>query len=64
MYQIRLSVNDIELFTKEVDDKFYVKVNVETCEELSDIDYTSGGKMKWEEECSRRMINVQSVFIC
>ena len=40
MNQIRLGVNNIELFTKGVDDKFYVKVDVETYGELSDIDYT------------------------
>ena len=43
-YQIRLGVNDIELFTKREDDKFYVKVDFEKYGVLPDIDYTSGGK--------------------
>ena len=43
-YQIRLGVNDIESFTKGVDDKFYVKVDVETYGYLFDIDYTGGSK--------------------
>ena len=38
-YQIRLGVNDIELLTKGENDKFYVKVDVETYGGLSDIDY-------------------------
>ena len=40
-YQIRLGVNDIELLTKQENDKFYVKVDVETYGRLEDIDYTS-----------------------
>ena len=40
-YQIRLGVNDIELLTKGENDKFYVKVDVETYGGLSDVDYTS-----------------------
>ena len=40
-YQIRLGVNDIELLTKGENDKFYVKVDVETYGRLDDIDYTS-----------------------
>ena len=43
-YQIRLGVNDIELFTKREDDKFYVKVDFEKYGVLPDIDYTSRGK--------------------
>ena len=38
-YQIRLGVNDIELFTKRVDDAFYVKVYLETYGVLPVIDY-------------------------
>ena len=43
-YQIRLGENDIELFTKREDDKFYVKVDFEKYGVLPDIDYTSRGK--------------------
>ena len=49
-YQIRLGVNDIELLTKGVNDKFYVKVDVETYGQLSDIDYTSGDKREGRSE--------------
>ena len=49
-YQIRLGVNDIELLTKGVNDKFYVKVDVETYGRLSDIDYTSGDKREGRSE--------------
>ena len=42
-YQIRLGVDDIELLTKAENDKFYVKVDVETYGGLSDIDYIDNG---------------------
>ena len=48
--QIRLGVNDIELFTKREDDKFYVKVDFEKYGVLPDIDYTSGGKREGRSE--------------
>ena len=42
-YQIRLGVDDIELLTKAENDKFYVKVDVETYGGLVDIDYIYNG---------------------
>ena len=45
-YQIRLGVNDIELYTKREDDKFYVKVDFEKYGVYPDIDYTRGGKTR------------------
>ena len=49
-YQIRLGENDIELFTKREDDKFYVKVDFEKYGVLPDIDYTSRGKREGRSE--------------
>ena len=49
-YQIGLGVNDIELLTKGVNDKFYVKVYVEIYGRLSDIYYTSGDKREGRSE--------------
>ena len=51
-YQISVGVNDIELFTTGVNNKFSVKVDVDTYGDLSDIDYTSRGK--WEGRSEKK----------